>query len=48
MLVEYATRGSDDEIDLSDPDGMARLVATVDAMVTEAVERIEIAAGNAV
>ena len=48
MLVEYATRGFDDEIDLSDPDGMARLVATVDAMVTEAVERIEIAAGNAV
>ena len=48
MLVEYATRGSDGEIDLSDPDGMARLVATVDAMVTEAVERIEIAAGNAV
>ena len=48
MLVEFAVRGVDGEIDLSDHDGMARLVAAVDAMVTEAVERIEIAVGNAV
>ena len=48
MLVEYATRGYGIEIDLSGHESAAKMLLAVDAMVEDAVRRIESAAGNAV
>ena len=48
ILVEYAARGSDCEIDLADPANVAELKEAMDAMVSGAVWRIENAARNAV
>ena len=48
MLVEYATRGCDIEMDLSGRELATKLLPAVDAMVSEAVSRIHEAAENAV